>query len=222
MRAGSLVCARLLQQHDSVPVPRATRTPTRSAGPPGQDADLVHDCRAAQLAAVEEVGHRRRARTRELSHQCHARLSRQSGRLSVRPRNPTNRSPSIWSASRINQTRGFQPREQHRIGRYELLSTPFETIERNVRSQLAGMLSAGGFDPARDIEGITVNRWAHGYCVLVQPALRYRSTRRTTTSVTPTSALASVSDALPSRTPTRARAPCSNRRSNRLTAQSPK
>ena len=25
------------------------------------------------------------------------------------------------------------------------------------------MLSQGGFDPARDIEAITVNRWPHGY-----------------------------------------------------------
>ena len=25
------------------------------------------------------------------------------------------------------------------------------------------MLSDGGFDPARDIEAITVNRWPHGY-----------------------------------------------------------
>jgi hypothetical protein len=53
------------------------------------------------------------------------------------------------------------PRDQHRLRHYELLSTPFETLERNIRIQLAGMLSAGGFDPARDIEGITENRWAH-------------------------------------------------------------
>jgi len=25
------------------------------------------------------------------------------------------------------------------------------------------MLADGGFDPAKDIEGITVNRWSHGY-----------------------------------------------------------
>jgi spermidine dehydrogenase len=25
------------------------------------------------------------------------------------------------------------------------------------------MLGGGGFDPARDIQAITVNRWAHGY-----------------------------------------------------------
>jgi len=39
----------------------------------------------------------------------------------------------------------------------------FETLERNIRDQLARMLGPGGFDPANDIEGITVGRWAHGY-----------------------------------------------------------
>ena len=45
----------------------------------------------------------------------------------------------------------------------ELLITSFETFERTIRDQLARSLSAGGFDPARDIEAITVNRWPHGY-----------------------------------------------------------
>jgi spermidine dehydrogenase len=58
---------------------------------------------------------------------------------------------------------GLTPDEQHRLGRYELLSTSFEAIERSIREQLGSMLSSAGFDPARDIEGITVNRWAHGY-----------------------------------------------------------
>jgi spermidine dehydrogenase len=58
---------------------------------------------------------------------------------------------------------GLTVREQYRQGRRELLSTPFETIERNVRLQLQGLLGADGFDAAKDIAGITVNRWAHGY-----------------------------------------------------------
>jgi len=56
---------------------------------------------------------------------------------------------------------GLSQREQHRAGRAELLRTPFATFERNIRDQLGRMLL--GFDPARNIEGITVNRWAHGY-----------------------------------------------------------
>ena len=56
-------------------------------------------------------------------------------------------------------------REQFRLGRHELLSMPFETFEREIRSQLGRMLAPGGFNPARDIAAITVNRWPHGYAV---------------------------------------------------------
>jgi spermidine dehydrogenase len=58
---------------------------------------------------------------------------------------------------------GLPERDQHRIGRIDLLSTPFSTFERNIRDQLARILAPGGFDPARDINAITVNRWPHGY-----------------------------------------------------------
>jgi spermidine dehydrogenase len=58
---------------------------------------------------------------------------------------------------------GLPRREQYRMGRYELIGTPFSTFERNIREQLNRMLSRAGFDSARDIAGITVNRWAHGY-----------------------------------------------------------
>src|SRR3984957_14382261 len=58
---------------------------------------------------------------------------------------------------------GLPMRDQYRAGRGELMGTPFATFERNVRDQLGRMLGGAGFDPAHDIEGITVNRWAHGY-----------------------------------------------------------
>jgi spermidine dehydrogenase len=58
---------------------------------------------------------------------------------------------------------GLPARDQHRIGRQELFMTQFETIELKIRDQLARTLGAGGFDPARDIAAITVNRWPHGY-----------------------------------------------------------
>ena len=58
---------------------------------------------------------------------------------------------------------GLEPREQFRAGQRELLATDVETFERNIRDQLARILSSGGFDPARDIVAITVNRWPHGY-----------------------------------------------------------
>jgi spermidine dehydrogenase len=58
---------------------------------------------------------------------------------------------------------GLPARQQHSMGRMELYTTTFETIERKIRDQLARTLAAGGFDPARDIAAITVNRWPHGY-----------------------------------------------------------
>jgi spermidine dehydrogenase len=58
---------------------------------------------------------------------------------------------------------GLPARDQHRIGRMELFTTTFETMERNIRDQLARTFGPGGFDPARDISAITVNRWPHGY-----------------------------------------------------------
>jgi spermidine dehydrogenase len=58
---------------------------------------------------------------------------------------------------------GLPQRDQFRAGRAELMRTSFSTFERNIRDQLARMLGPAGFDPARDVEGITVNRWAHGY-----------------------------------------------------------
>ncbi len=58
---------------------------------------------------------------------------------------------------------GLSQKDQYRAGRMELFTTPYETFERNIREQLARMFGPYGFDPARDIQGITVNRWAHGY-----------------------------------------------------------
>lgn len=64
---------------------------------------------------------------------------------------------------------GLPAKEQYRAGRYELLTASFEVFERNVRDQLGRMLAGGGFDSARDIQAITVNRWPHGYAYEYNP-----------------------------------------------------
>ena len=58
---------------------------------------------------------------------------------------------------------GQTARDQLRLARHALLETPFSTFERQIREQLTDLLGAHGFDAERDIEAITVNRWAHGY-----------------------------------------------------------
>jgi spermidine dehydrogenase len=83
------------------------------------------------------------------------------------PRTPQE--PMVLFMLRTPCSPGLPIKQQFRLGRAELLATPFETFERNIRDQLARMLGGGGFDPARDIAGITVNRWAHGYAYTYTP-----------------------------------------------------
>ena len=58
---------------------------------------------------------------------------------------------------------GQSARDQSRAAREEMLGITFEAFERGIRDQMARALGGGGFDPARDIAGIFVNRWPHGY-----------------------------------------------------------
>jgi spermidine dehydrogenase len=71
--------------------------------------------------------------------------------------------PAVLFMLRTPCQPGLPVRDQNRAGRMELLQTPYTKFERNIRDQLGRMLGGAGFDPARDIVGITVNRWAHGY-----------------------------------------------------------
>jgi spermidine dehydrogenase len=54
-------------------------------------------------------------------------------------------------------------RDQLRMGRHRVYSTPFATYEQQIRDQLQSMLGEHGFDHERDIRAITVNRIPHGY-----------------------------------------------------------
>ena len=71
--------------------------------------------------------------------------------------------PCVLHLERVPCKPGLPAREQQIAGRQELFTTRFETFERKIRDQLARILSPGGFDPARDIQAITVNRWPHGF-----------------------------------------------------------
>jgi spermidine dehydrogenase len=71
--------------------------------------------------------------------------------------------PIALALHRFPRQPGLPRKQQYLVGRADLLSTSFETFERNIRDQLARILSPGGFDPAADILGIMVNRWPHGY-----------------------------------------------------------
>jgi spermidine dehydrogenase len=71
--------------------------------------------------------------------------------------------PVLLHLSRTPCKPGLTAREQQIAGRQEIQATAFETYERTLRDQLQRTFHQGGFDPAGDIEAITVNRWPHGY-----------------------------------------------------------
>jgi spermidine dehydrogenase len=71
--------------------------------------------------------------------------------------------PCVVHLQHVPCSPGLPAREQQRAGRMKLYATTFEMFERNIRDQLDRMLSPGGFESARDIQAITVNRWPHGY-----------------------------------------------------------
>jgi spermidine dehydrogenase len=58
---------------------------------------------------------------------------------------------------------GLDARSQFRIGASKLLNTTFAQFEEKIRDDLDRTLGPGGFDSARDVAAITVNRWPHGY-----------------------------------------------------------
>ncbi len=71
--------------------------------------------------------------------------------------------PMILHMCHVHHSPDIQGPEQWREARRRLLRTPFEVFEHHVRDQLDQALSSAGFDAARDIRAITVNRWSHGY-----------------------------------------------------------
>jgi spermidine dehydrogenase len=71
--------------------------------------------------------------------------------------------PVVLHLSKVLTEPGLSSREQALAGKRQLVQITFEDLERSIRDMLNRALAGGGFDAARDIEAITVNRWAHGY-----------------------------------------------------------
>jgi spermidine dehydrogenase len=72
-------------------------------------------------------------------------------------------SPVVLTLKVLFPHYGLPLQEQGDRGRAQLLSTSFRNYERQIRAQLTEMFSASGFDAARDVAGIVLNRWGHAY-----------------------------------------------------------
>jgi spermidine dehydrogenase len=73
------------------------------------------------------------------------------------------------------QPDGGTVRERFRAGREAMLAMTLEDFEARIHDELTRMLGPGGFDAERDIAGIVVNRWGHGYSYSGDPLLDERS-----------------------------------------------
>jgi len=71
--------------------------------------------------------------------------------------------PTVLHLSANPNQPGLPRKQQHKAGWRQLLQTSWDHVELETRRELARLLGPGGFDPAADILGITVNRWPHGY-----------------------------------------------------------
>jgi len=76
---------------------------------------------------------------------------------------PTKPVPLYMIGGLMHSNREQIPQEQFKDSRRQLLATSFEDLALDVTSHLDEMLSPGGFDSKRDIVGLVVNRWPHGY-----------------------------------------------------------
>ena len=77
------------------------------------------------------------------------------------PSNPDEPILLHWDAAPSKL--GMPPRQGVKVGRQELFKMTFADLERPMRDLIARSMGSAGFDPARDIQAITINRWAHGY-----------------------------------------------------------
>jgi spermidine dehydrogenase len=64
---------------------------------------------------------------------------------------------------------------QGSAARARLFGTTYRDFETQIRRQLVTLFSGTGFDPARDVAGIVLNRWGHAYC---NPAPGFYTSRK--------------------------------------------
>ena len=58
---------------------------------------------------------------------------------------------------------GLSAKDQYRAGRMKLLEMSYQDFEDDIIQHFDDMLGPHGFDAERDMAGITLNRWPHGY-----------------------------------------------------------
>jgi spermidine dehydrogenase len=71
--------------------------------------------------------------------------------------------PVVFTLIATPGSPGMPPRDQFRLARAEMLTMDLDHIREMALGQLDRMLAGTGFDARRDVLGVMVNRWGHGY-----------------------------------------------------------
>jgi len=58
---------------------------------------------------------------------------------------------------------GLALADQGKVARQKMFITSYREFETQIRQQMVRMFGSAGFDPARDIAGIVLNRWGHAF-----------------------------------------------------------
>ena len=87
----------------------------------------------------------------------------------INPHSASPERPSVIGVACPRFYPGKDAREQERLARHELVTTPFREYEKSVRQDLVRVLGPWGFDPAQDIAAIVLHRWAHHTYVFGYP-----------------------------------------------------
>lgn len=69
----------------------------------------------------------------------------------------------LWLCVRGGNSPSPDPKIWTRVARQEMMQLTYEGIETDLRRQLADIFGPYGFDFDRDVAGLTVNLWPHGY-----------------------------------------------------------
>ena len=92
-----------------------------------------------------------------------ARLSRGARRLPQFARAERAHAAAYGAHTRSRRTKDSRTSSSFGWDGSSCSNTPFAEYETRITDQLDRMLGPGGFQSARDIAAITVNRWPHGY-----------------------------------------------------------
>jgi len=73
--------------------------------------------------------------------------------------------PAVLSFYTPFHSPGLDPKVQVTLGRAELLGASYPEYEARIHRQMMRLFAAAGFEPAKDVAGLILNRWGHAYSV---------------------------------------------------------